>query len=52
MNCYSIKELYLRWNKITQKGGALVMEGIKLKDSLCVLDFSWNHLGKSLKKEK
>ena len=44
-NYYTLKELYLRWNKITNLGGLDILEGVERKESLAVLDLSYNNLG-------
>ena len=44
-NYYTLKELYLRWNKITNLGGLDILEGDERKESLAVLDLSYNNLG-------
>jgi len=37
-----LRELYLRWNRITSAGGLLIMEGIQAIGNLAVFDISWN----------
>jgi len=35
----------LRWNKITNKGGFHILNGLEYKENLAVLDLSYNTLG-------
>jgi len=35
----------LRWNKITNKGGFHILNGLESKENLAVLDLSYNTLG-------
>lgn len=44
-NHFSLKEFYLRWNKITNTGGYHVLLGVEAKENLAVLDLSYNNLG-------
>ena len=46
---YSLRELYLRWNKVTHFGGFNILLGLERKENLAVLDLSWNNLGKRSK---
>ena len=41
----ALKEVYLRWNKITPEGGKTLFEELAANQSLRVLDLSWNLLG-------
>ncbi len=41
----TLKELYLRWNKITHFGGSYILQGVEEKETLAVLDLSYNNLG-------
>ena len=40
----SLKELYLRWNNITNCGGVYLLLGVGTKRNLAILDLSWNNL--------
>ena len=40
-----LRELYISWNNITNKGGARILEGIEVLKQIAVLDLSHNLLG-------
>lgn len=44
-NNFTLRELYLGWNKITHYGGVPILDGIIENKKLTVLDFSYNLLG-------
>ena len=46
VECFTLKELYLKWNQLTQAGGKLIMEGVQARKTLAVLDLSWNRLNR------
>ena len=49
---YSLKEFYIRWNKITQIGGQKVINGVLTREVIAVLDLSWNRLNRCPKLHK
>jgi len=41
-----VREIYIRWNKITSCGGILIFEGLLENENITVFDISWNLLHK------
>ena len=40
-----LKELYLRWNLITDEGGSWIFKSLLINENVRVLDLSFNSLG-------